>query len=195
MVGSSPQARGTQVIECICHIRLRFIPAGAGNTSMYHCSDSCAPVHPRRRGEHADNQPTMPSYPGSSPQARGTQRGPLLPVLSPRFIPAGAGNTARSDSEVPKEAVHPRRRGEHQDKMNKIAYKGGSSPQARGTPDKTRAETAEIRFIPAGAGNTHSYRPGCAGPAVHPRRRGEHPVRRHALLIAPGSSPQARGTR
>ena len=69
-----PRRRGEHIRSQIGHDRrLRFIPAGAGNTQI---AGSCAliwiSVHPRRRGEHARRRICRCQYPGSSPQARGT---------------------------------------------------------------------------------------------------------------------------
>ena len=74
------------------------------------------------------------------------------------------------------------------------ASRSGSSPQARGTRYDAGRCLVTARFIPAGAGNTLSYRPVSRIIPVHPRRRGEH---RNPTIPAPaynGSSPQARGT-
>ena len=51
-------------------------------------------------------------------------------------------------------AVHPRRRGEHFGLGQRDRYVHGSSPQARGTPDGLDLDGMQVRFIPAGAGNT-----------------------------------------
>ena len=53
---------------------LRFIPAGAGNTSTVRAWPSSTSVYPRWRGEHSiDLIVTDPPY-GLSPLARGTPR-------------------------------------------------------------------------------------------------------------------------
>ena len=94
--GSSPRARGTPSGRSGTGSRPRFIPAGAGNTPSLCSTAGCPAVHPRGRGEHITYHRTQPAGRGSSPRARGTQvRRQLLFDLK-RFIPAGAGNTARS---------------------------------------------------------------------------------------------------
>ena len=91
--------------------------------------------------------------------------------------------------------VHPRVRGEHVVASEGKGSEFGSSPRPRGTLDQVQPFAAEIRFIPASAGNTPSS-PGMAhGFPVHPRVRGEHWVRPLPLASTGGSSPRPRGTR
>ena len=71
--GSSPQARGTHHPHVVQVALLRFIPAGAGNTTGRRSRTSCSTVHPRRRGEHAVDEAIAEGTTGSSPQARGTR--------------------------------------------------------------------------------------------------------------------------
>ena len=71
-IGSSPLARGTHRRRARGGVRVRFIPARAGNTSRTPSPSSTATVHPRSRGEHPGSPgPSMP-WCGSSPLARGT---------------------------------------------------------------------------------------------------------------------------
>ncbi len=193
-IGSSPQARGTQLTEKLDDPCWRFIPAGAGNTVASLSSILRIAVHPRRRGEHGFVKKHKKAIGGSSPQARGTQYSQAQPLWLLRFIPAGAGNTAPITRTTGLPSVHPRRRGEHNSICNSGRLANGSSPQARGTLLDVREKELRHRFIPAGAGNTPHVPAYQSLVAVHPRRRGEH-----AGYIDPckhwhGSSPQARGT-
>ncbi len=91
--GLSPLARGTCLVLLYVNTRVRFIPAGAGNTAAVPPHILLYSVYPRWRGEHAKRPPRPAVQRGLSPLARGT------PVFAPgitiacRFIPAGAGNT------------------------------------------------------------------------------------------------------
>ena len=93
--GSSPQARGTRRGAIPAILWIRFIPAGAGNTMASHRFAHASSVHPRRRGEHVPCVMQAVPNDGSSPQARGTLVHDVSADDSRRFIPAGAGNTAR----------------------------------------------------------------------------------------------------
>ena len=173
-VGSSPLAGGTRQPPHPGRRPARFIPAGAGNTAPLVYETDPEPVHPRWRGEHADMTDFCSSTAGSSPLARGTL--PMaddLPELA-RFIPAGAGNTAKPDSCCASMAVHPRWRGEHKKPLCVTCITLGSSPLARGTLGSVMRGHGCRRFIPAGAGNTRLGAPAKHRRAVHPRWRGEH---------------------
>ena len=90
--------------------------------------------------------------------------------------------------------VHPRRHGEHDFTNDGDNQTFGSSPQARGTRSTTFFRALNLRFIPAGTGNTDSPQLVAADLPVHPRRHGEHEAAPGLAWAACGSSPQARGT-
>ncbi len=132
--GSSPLARGTLVLPGRLRARVRFIPAGAGNTGISKRITFAGPVHPRWRGEHWGRRRQPGDHRGSSPLARGTLGGAERDHVPGRFIPAGAGNTHVSPWRWPHNAVHPRWRGEHENVSVRPLLGSGSSPLARGTP-------------------------------------------------------------
>ncbi len=71
-VGLSPLARGTLSSITAVGARLRFIPAGAGNTAGRGKIRLGDAVYPRWRGEHATSSPAAENPVGLSPLARGT---------------------------------------------------------------------------------------------------------------------------
>ena len=172
--GSSPRTRGTEQQQQGGGGCFRFIPAHAGN-----------------RVSWSNGEPTVG---GSSPRTRGTvvERREWRERL--RFIPAHAGNSRRFADVSDVAAVHPRARGEQAHRVWQQAAGIGSSPRTRGTGRKVQRSFAQLRFIPAHAGNSTQRNGVPGGWTVHPRARGEqrHPARR-----APrpdGSSPRTRGT-
>ena len=167
------------------------------------------------RGERLEVQVLCCPVGGSSPHARGTQRPRNCPGPSRRFIPACAGNAVSVFGDHTRNSVHPRMRGER-DRLKSLSQGGdGSSPHARGTPQRMRTPRFHKRFIPACAGNARHALDVRNSQPVHPRMRGErvapsspqapisvHPRMRGERLSASswgschgGSSPHARGTR
>ena len=193
--GSSPRARGTLKGEKKVEPISRFIPAGAGNTRYRYPVPIAVSVHPRGRGEHLHTVTNSTRHSGSSPRARGTRPHLRYQVNKRRFIPAGAGNTERRPRAHHHRPVHPRGRGEHVAAVAPGACNNGSSPRARGTRFHIRRAGRRPRFIPAGAGNTVCAFSRSKRTTVHPRGRGEHPLRQYKPLRCRGSSPRARGTR
>ena len=172
--GSSPRVRGT-LVTCLTQFPgYRFIPACAGNTLAVRTYPFVAAVHPRVCGEHDAQVIERHRIIGSSPRVRGTRHRAhkYEPVL--RFIPACAGNTAAMPATTSGQSVHPRVCGEHELRGGALRLGSGSSPRVRGTLLRREKCTAQLRFIPACAGNTHSLRPYHAHAAVHPRVCGEH---------------------
>ena len=152
-------------------------------------------VHPRSRGEHLAAGAVLAAGAGSSPLARGTQRGAVVGDRDLRFIPARAGNTGSPVAGSAPTPVHPRSRGEHSASRTGMASPIGSSPLARGTPPPARRGAGRPRFIPARAGNTRPRTILPCSCSVHPRSRGEHWSACSRSRAAAGSSPLARGTR
>ncbi len=69
-VGLSPLARGTPHTIITTSIRIRFIPAGAGNTTYAELAEEEEPVYPRWRGEHNFCSMSLTPIAGLSPLAR-----------------------------------------------------------------------------------------------------------------------------
>ena len=110
--GLSPLARGTHERGTPGRLIVRFIPAGAGNSPCAWWTTTRMAVYPRWRGELAVPLHQRVQNPGLSPLARGTHILIGIHELRPRFIPAGAGNSAtRWQSSYPT-TVYPRWRGE-----------------------------------------------------------------------------------
>ncbi len=152
--GLSPLARGTHELPELEPPEWRFIPAGAGNTVAFSIQAPEAPVYPRWRGEHSSNSVWIAHNPGLSPLARGTHHANGQLTRHIRFIPAGAGNTPYHDFRREAEAVYPRWRGEHIRLSKWQIWENGLSPLARGTLVPLAFTFLQVRFIPAGAGNT-----------------------------------------
>ena len=192
--GLSPLARGTPILEFVIWTPMRFIPAGAGNSSSAFLCAVSKSVYPRWRGELSTIYPPLLNGTGLSPLARGT-----LPLVScrprkNRFIPAGAGNSNSYTDKSSKQTVYPRWRGKLPLRLMNDNKNGGLSPLARGTRSTITSKSAESRFIPAGAGNSVLSLPYIARISVYPRWRGELISLLEYMSCAHGLSPLARGT-
>ena len=192
--GSSPRLRGTCCWSTCALWPTRFIPAPAGNIFHQRLYLPCSPVHPRACGEHLAWRRRLHTGSGSSPRLRGTFVAEIAIDPSQRFIPAPAGNISARICAGDHPPVHPRACGEHWAALGHEGTSGGSSPRLRGTLRSWVSWVSSPRFIPAPAGNIHTYLLAVPPLAVHPRACGEHRAAglRCGLLI--GSSPRLRGT-
>ena len=186
--------RGTRTRIGCKAARPRFIPACAGNTFPWPSASDPIAVHPRLCGEHSRACFRNRSSAGSSPPVRGTRQCVIGELTPHRFIPACAGNTSILWRRLNRLPVHPRLCGEHALPFRFGRASSGSSPPVRGTRQTLPYEQADLRFIPACAGNTAKKRPGGSRTTVHPRLCGEHPKTVRCPRVSLGSSPPVRGT-
>ena len=119
--GSSPRGRGTLRLASTVLLRIRFIPAWAGNTRGDDLKPRTLTVHPRVGGEHVSAHTHRVPVRGSSPRGRGT---PDSESGAPRIQP-----------------VHPRVGGEHSRRRRRYARGFGSSPRGRGTQSRLNSRS------------------------------------------------------
>ena len=150
--GSSPRGRGQGTRFRRQPRRHRFIPAGAGTRSGPPAESSPTPVHPRGGGDKvgpfrsAGEDAVHPrgggdkfeagdnatSKDGSSPRGRGQDDNRKQDETSSRFIPAGAGTSAKQVLIRDNNAVHPRGGGDKRTGRATTPTLTGSSPRGRG---------------------------------------------------------------
>ena len=172
--GSSPRMRGTLDRLVTPKIKLRFIPAHAGNSTGWLRARTAGPVHPRACGELITVSAAAVTTFGSSPRMRGTLRRQAWDHHRLRFIPAHAGNSYLSFASA--------------------RHRAGSSPRMRGTHPHHQEKQDGPRFIPAHAGNSRIIRRGTPRTPVHPRACGELSGLGADTDTVRGSSPRMRGT-
>ena len=110
--GLSPLARGTHSARRCSLPPRRFIPAGAGNSTLPGILSRKTSVYPRWRGELTSGRHFNIASIGLSPLARGTLATSSHHSGASRFIPAGAGNSTFCTLNHRYCAVYPRWRGE-----------------------------------------------------------------------------------
>ncbi len=192
--GSSPRVRGTQRHRFLNRLRIRFIPARAGNSPLSIMNRPYTPVHPRACGELNAVVAWADNAVGSSPRVRGTQSGDWAAYYAHRFIPARAGNSLTHNWKRELLTVHPRACGELAFEVAVGILSDGSSPRVRGTLPGARGRSERQRFIPARAGNSVHSESRKRSPPVHPRACGELSSAARARAFSVGSSPRVRGT-
>ena len=109
------------------------------------------------------------------------------------IIPARAGFTNRSDCTDPWSTDHPRSRGVYTHVNPGRHITPGSSPLARGLPDKNCGAISIVRIIPARAGFTFKKDSFQDRAGDHPRSRGVYQCDLRGAGRDVGSSPLARG--
>ena len=150
-----PRSRG--VYRCPCGDGTddgRIIPARAGFTWRRRSPQPRTGDHPRSRGVYGLGWCSCPRPEGSSPLARGLRvRAPTARGCT-RIIPARAGFTSTPAKESPCPWDHPRSRGVYDGAFHECVADTGSSPLARGLPDRRQDRGHVGGIIPARAGFT-----------------------------------------
>ena len=171
--GSSPRVRGTRRRSSGPSVRVRIIPACAGNASIRIPVSPARSDHPRVCGERFSYQASAPLLDGSSPRVRGTRDSPRAVDRAIRIIPACAGNATVMRNPSTATSDHPRVCGERLTRSTGGVTINGSSPRVRGTRCALNFAMSSIRIIPACAGNAPGARARDQSRPDHPRVCGE----------------------
>ena len=113
-------------------MRMRIIPARAGQTDSIKIRNPLVPDHPRACGANVDSRDGVLVVAGSSPRVRGKLVGRPHPVIIRRIIPARAGQTPSFDNSYTLRADHPRACGANVGFRRTHVVQVGSSPRVRG---------------------------------------------------------------
>ena len=153
---------------------MRFISAGAENTSKYTMHAGRVSVHLCGRREHAGRSCGSWAGSGSSLRAQRTPPQALTAKALHRFISAGAENTLKQGFWVRYVAVHLCGRREHCETPRFFSAGNGSSLRAQRTLLTKTLKFSIMRFISAGAENTSANSPSSRMLPVHLCGRREH---------------------
>ena len=136
IAGSSPRMQGTGRRRALCHRRVRFIPAYAGNGRERGSDRNHRSVHPRVcRERHFDGSSSAEKI-GSSPRMQGTDSDLATFSRGFRFIPAYAGNGHKLKATLESLTVHPRVCRERERSSKNKDSNAGSSPRMQGTAQR-----------------------------------------------------------
>ena len=171
--GSSPRVRGKLRLQHSPKIRLRIIPARAGQTWVPMLPASDNPDHPRACGANFSQDAAGWARAGSSPRVRGKLPQQIHVGHGVRIIPARAGQTGRQGGRGRRDA--------------------GSSPRVRGKPQIGFRFAAGRRIIPARAGQTPRWFHRPLSCPDHPRACGANACTCCQPAFRLGSSPRVRG--
>ena len=191
--GSSPLARGLLTFLRLRNVADGIIPARAGFTGSTLDMAVSREDHPRSRGVYDAGNPLQTPLPGSSPLARGLLGSIVGGTTSGGIIPARAGFTGSTLDMAVSREDHPRSRGVYAKPVWLPMTGSGSSPLARGLPDRQGLRTNIVRIIPARAGFTSPRRGHRPRREDHPRSRGVYESLPALVSFGSGSSPLARG--
>ena len=158
MVGSSPRMRGKRAGHRLRPRPYRIIPAHAGQTTATRCPCESPADHPRACGANLTADDAHASTAGSSPRMRGKHLFDAFRVRGGRIIPAHAGQTRLSVVTRIVWADHPRACGANLHTVTPRSNMPGSSPRMRGKLARPCTSSADLRSIPAHAGQTRGQR-------------------------------------
>ena len=191
--GSSPRMRGKHLFDAFRVRGGRIIPAHAGQTMRCARLGRVMKDHPRACGANLASRRFHHGLSGSSPRMRGKHDRYGHAVAQRRIIPAHAGQTALSSSSLVNATDHPRACGANRRYGRFSTRPVGSSPRMRGKRPVHHRVHANLRIIPAHAGQTSSSPSICQQRPDHPRACGANQAAGLNAGILGGSSPRMRG--
>ncbi len=161
--------RGSRQHLAHTHSLSRSIPACAGEPSARLLSNLLRGVYPRVCGGAKQCRREMTLWAGLSPRVRGSQSLESLNDVSPRSIPACAGEPTPDASRMRTGTVYPRVCGGAVSAKTRLNSGIGLSPRVRGSHARASAFVVERRSIPACAGEPAELDALDLGIEVYPR--------------------------
>ena len=150
--GPSPRSRGSLEKSDAGGLRIRSIPAFAGEPMLSTPAASCRTVHPRVRGGATRTRSPSTGAGGPSPRSRGSRARLLSRCGTLRSIPAFAGEPRQRARCRRRPAVHPRVRGGARHVIGDADNAQGPSPRSRGSLAAAHHDARVHGSIPAFAG-------------------------------------------
>ena len=191
--GLSPPTRGNLGRRPPTPPLARSIPAHAGEPYALRPGEDARKVYPRPRGGTSLRSCAASARRGLSPPTRGNPTIQHVSRLSPRSIPAHAGEPSPRAAWTSGASVYPRPRGGSRRPAASSSWTAGLSPPTRGNPAFSLDLGELARSIPAHAGEPRwlAAERGCGG--VYPRPRGGTRAARSRRSAASALSPPTRG--
>ena len=193
--GLSPRMRGNQLDGLQLDLRGRSIPAPAGEPRDGLGQASQVAVYPRACGGTDGPDLSDAWEQGLSPRLRGNLA-PERPE-QPRdgSIPAHAGEPPQNTGGYDEQPVYPRACGGTDIGVRRDSGECGLSPRMRGNPTPSKTLPAQLRSIPAHAGEPLGLAVVFQSLAVYPRACGGTVAGRDDDAPTRGLSPRMRGNR
>ena len=193
--GLSPRVRGNRVDKPRSALRIRSIPACAGEPGYRAQTPDRASVYPRVCGGTAATGKTGHIPSGLSPRVRGNRLCNQLPLHHSRSIPACAGEPTGCAMRSTSRKVYPRVCGGTVSEISEKIDAGGLSPRVRGNLRPPLRRRVGRGSIPACAGEPLKFFHHGSEVEVYPRVCGGTITRLWPLAAQMGLSPRVRGNR
>ena len=170
--GLSPPTRGNHRLIPHGRVRLRSIPAHAGEPPARRPRCLRCRVYPRPRGGTFSRSRSLLPVSGLSPPTRGNPQLSISPVSGLGSIPAHAGEPRGGSRASCASWVYPRPRGGTPPRARMVEAVVGLSPPTRGNPATTIVACLWEGSIPAHAGEPNRPPARSTRARVYPRPRG-----------------------
>ena len=171
-MGLSPPTRGNPLFTCQAQIKRRSIPAHAGEPHIADLDGAAAEVYPRPRGGTDRICHMRMLSIGLSPPTRGNPPSTASSGISPRSIPAHAGEPTKLWRGHGDSRVYPRPRGGTPCRRRAPTCSPGLSPPTRGNQARLALVASPQWSIPAHAGEPQRTLRASLTATVYPRPRG-----------------------
>ena len=191
--GLSPRVRGNPADLPNLAVRLRSIPACAGEPLGAVPTQRVKEVYPRVCGGTARALRAQGGHGGLSPRVRGNLDHDILTAFPQWSIPACAGEPVSPPRPRCRSSVYPRVCGGTILTPSGLQARNGLSPRVRGNLQGPVEHAPHLRSIPACAGEPVDYSRSLASHSVYPRVCGGTFALDVTASIGNGLSPRVRG--